>query len=190
MKKILSFYLLLIIFGFRTSDDCGGVLRWDNKILIDPEGLKLFNKKATASSIHSLVNIQRPANSELGKNRSATEKRKVLVIASLIGLGKEGDGDYHLILMSLDKKDSLIAEIPDPSCEKLKHFPGLRDLYEKARKFIEDNVDETPGDIHFLEQHVKLQITGILFFDKMAHGNGHAKNGIEIHPVFKISKAN
>jgi len=33
-----------------------------------------------------------------------------------------------------------------------------------------------------------VKVTGFLFFDKMAHGNGHARNGVEIHPVLKIWK--
>jgi len=51
-------------------------------------------------------------------------------------------------------------------------------------------VDATPGDIHFIPQPIKLKITGILFFDKKAHGNGHSRNDIEIHPVLGIRKAN
>jgi hypothetical protein len=61
--------------------------------------------------------------------------------------------------------------------------------YKAARKFIEDNIDETPGSIHYLDEAVKVKITGIVFFDKVAHGNGHALNGIEIHPVLNIVKA-
>jgi hypothetical protein len=30
-------------------------------------------------------------------------------------------------------------------------------------------------------------VVGMPFFDKKAHGNGAAKNGIEIHPVLGIS---
>ena len=37
---------------------------------------------------------------------------------------------------------------------------------------------------------LSVKVTGIIFFDKSGHGNGHAENGIEIHPIFEISKAN
>jgi hypothetical protein len=189
MKKLLLI-LLLPFFGFIAVDDCGGVYRWDYKILIDPLGANtVYNKTAVAKSIHSLVNITRPANSQLGNHRSIPEQQKVRATAFIVGLGKEDDGDYHLILTSLNSADSLIAEIPDPGCKKLKGFPGLLHDYTAARKFIEDNIDETPGSIHYLDEAVKVKITGVVFFDKTAHGNGHAHNGIEIHPVLKIVKA-
>lgn len=189
MNKIFFALLLLLLFAFRFPDDCGGTYRWDNKILIDTAGLKLFTKPATAAIIQELVTIPKPPQNQLGKNRSEPEKRKVTVTAFLIGLGEEADHDYHLILTSLDFKDSLIAEIPDPSCTKLAHFPGLKNNYNVARTFIIQNVEQSPGAIHYLNQAVKITITGVLFFDKKAHGNGHSRNDIEIHPVLKISKS-
>lgn len=101
-----------------------------------------------------------------------------MVTAWLIGLGEEeNDQDYHLILCSLNIKDSMIAEIPDPTCKKLENFIGLRERYTAAHDFITTEIDETPGDIHYLPAPVKVRVTGFLFFDKMAHGNGHARNG-------------
>jgi len=190
MNKLLIIFFSFLSFGFHVPDDCDGVYRWDNKILIDLPGLKIYKKKASATTIHNLNRVQKPAQSELGKNRSAKEQRKVTVTAWLVGLGKEGDGDYHLILSGLNLKDSLIAEIPDPTCPKLQHFKGLRDDYTLARTFIEENVDATPGAIHYLTEKKKVKVTGIVFFDKKAHGNGHAKNDIEIHPVLTIRNAN
>ena len=189
-KKIILFFLPLFFYSFyKLPDNCGGIYRWDNKILIDSVGLIVFTKNPVPASVHSLVIIPKPPNAQLGKNRSLPERRKVTVTVMLIGLGKETDHDYHLILASLNFKDSLIAEIPDPSCDKLAHFPGLRDKYEKARAFIEQEVDPTPGAIHFIPQPIKVKITGVLFFDKKAHGNGHSRNDIEIHPVLEIKKA-
>ena len=163
--------------------------RGDIKILIDPDGLTTYDKSAETTTVSDLTAIERPANSELGKNRSDPEKRKVTVTALLIGIGHEPDGDYHLIICSLNKKDSMIAEIPDPTVKKLKGFPGLRDDFTTARSFIENNVDETPGKIHYLENSVKVKITGVPFFDRIAHGSGRSTTGIEIHPVLKIRKA-
>jgi hypothetical protein len=179
--------LLLPFLSFTSAGDCGGIYRWDYKILIDPLGANtVYNKTAVSKTIHSLVSIQRPSNAQLGNHRSTPEQQKIKTTAYIVGLGKEDDGDYHLILTSLNGNDSLIAEIPDPSCKKIKGFPGLKKDYTAARKFIEDNIDNTPGNIHYLDEGVKVKITGVVFFDKMAHGNGHAPNGVEIHPVLKI----
>jgi hypothetical protein len=43
--------------------------------------------------------------------------------------------------------------------------------------------DQSPGSIHYLDEGANVKITGVVFFDKMAYGNGHATNKVEIHPV-------
>jgi hypothetical protein len=187
MKTLLLFFLLLPFFSFLPEAPCGGVYRWDYKILIDPLGANtVYKKTAVSRSVHSLVSLARPANAQLGNHRSLPEQQKIKTTAFIVGLGQEDDGDYHLILTSLDSQDSLIAEIPDPTCKKIKGFPGLKQDYTEARKFIDENIEDAPGAIHYLEEGVKVRITGVVFFDKAAHGNGHAPNGVEIHPVLKI----
>jgi hypothetical protein len=105
-------------------------------------------------------------------------------------LGSEDDRDYHLVLTNDTRTDSLIAEIPDSSCTKLDHFPALREKYGRAHAFVSEQI-ETPGSsVEELTTPVKVQVTGFLFFDKMAHGHGHAKNGIEIHPITAIKLVN
>jgi len=178
-----------LLLSFRDEPECNGVYRWDNKLLIDAVGLQVYKKKAVASSLRSVTHIARPAASALGSNRGSTEQRKVYFTAWLVGRGTEDDGDYHLILASPNFKDSMIAEIPSPNCAKLQHFPGLRDAFTNARRFVDDNTETRPQSVHFLTAPVKIKITGVLFFDKMAHGMGHARNGIELHPVLSIKKA-
>lgn len=187
MLKILGL-LLPMIAGVYTFD-CGGSYRWDNKIMIDAAGLKLFPKRSKPSTIHTIVNYARPPIEELRTNRGTIEQKKVTVTAWLVGLGKEdNDNDYHLILTSLNEEDSVIAEIPDPDCPKLEHFPGLKNKFTIAREFIQENVDASPGAVDYLPERIKVKVTGMLFFDRMAHGKGHAKNGVEIHPILKIVK--
>jgi len=65
-------------------------------------------------------------------------------------------------------------------------FKGYRTKYTAARKFVEDNIDMPASSVIELPQEVKVKVTGYLFFDKKAHGHGHAKNGIEIHPILEI----
>lgn len=187
MLKPLLPFVFMLLYGVHPTPECGGTLRWDNKILVDPKGLSLFSKTPKPSTIHTVVGYTRPPIEQLRTNRGAIESKKVTVTTWLIGLGEEdNDQDYHLILCSLNFKDSMIAEIPDPTCTKLENFIGLRQRYTAARDFITTEIDATPGDIHYLPAPVKVKVTGFLFFDRMAHGNGHARNGIEIHPVLKI----
>ena len=192
MRNLILWLSPILLFAFKPTDDCPSSYRWDNKIMIDAKGLSLFHKTPGSSTMNTVVHYTKPPNNQLGANRGSIESKKVTVTALLIGLGKERDQDYHLILCSTNHKDSMIAEIPDPDCPKLNDFIGLRERFSKARQFIKDNVDDTPGGIHYLpdDKVIKVKVTGMLFFDKKAHGNGHARNDIEIHPVLKIVKAN
>jgi hypothetical protein len=185
MPLIFAFYFLSSVFQ---QNDCGGIYRWDNKILIDPAGLKLFKKKASLTSMNALVNMQKPLPNQLGFKRPAAENKKITITAWITDLGMEDDHDYHLVLQSLDRKVSMIGEVPDPSCDKLVHFPGLRDKYQKARAFVDSAIQQPTGQIVPVNTPVKVRITGIVFFDKTGHGNGHADNSIEIHPILEIRK--
>lgn len=190
-KKISLLFLFITFLSFNSQSDCG-VYRWDYKILIDADGLLLLKAEAKTSSINKLTKIKRPPNSALKNQRADAENQKVIVTAIITAYGKEEDGDYHLVLQSPTTDSTLIAEIPDPNCDKLKGFPTLKKLYSKARSFIEANIGNVPSRVTDLDEseQIKVKVTGIPFFDKRAHGNGHAANGIEIHPILKITKAN
>lgn len=188
LKKIALFIFIIPAFAFSPTGDCGDY-RYDYKILIDDAGLTLFNKRGVKSSIGELVAIPRPSKEQMHNRRADQEKRIVTVTAFITACGKEDDRDYHLILKSLNGEETLIAEIPDPTCEKLKGFPGLREDFTAARSFVEQNIDSTPGAISPLSVPLKVVVKGAVFFDKTAHGNGHAPNGIEIHPILRIRKS-
>jgi hypothetical protein len=187
VKKLLLLLIILPLFSFRYYDDCG-VYRWDYKVLVDPTGWPLLNIATKYKTIYRLNRLTRPP--VLGNQRTPYEKWKVTVTAWVVMLGKEDDRDYHLVLTNTNRTDSLIAEIPDSSCQKLDHFPALRERYGLARTFVNENVDTPGSSVQELDSPIKVRVTGFLFFDKMAHGHGHAKNGIEIHPITKISLAN
>jgi hypothetical protein len=186
MMKPYLLLLLLPLFSFYSTNDCGK-LRWDYKILIDQKGLLLFNKAPQQASLKELDELDKPA--VLGNQRSDEENRKVMVTAFIVAIGKEPDRDYHLVLKTADGNTSLVAEIPDPTCSKLKGFPGLKSAYAAARKFVDDNIKKPTSSIKTLPHRVKVTITGIPFFDISDHGEGHSDNGVEIHPVLKIKKA-
>lgn len=187
MKRKL---LLTICFQICILYCSAQVYRWDVKILIDTAGHRIYKLKPKPETISNLADVnatKRPEKNELNKGKRAeTEKRKVTVTAYLIATGIEEDGDYHLVCKALYSKKTLIAEIPAPANKKLKDFPILKADYTKARNEINDKIGTPPHQVTNLTQKRKVRITGIIFFDKMAHGNGHAENGVEIHPVIKI----
>lgn len=159
--------------------------RWDYKLLIDAEGVKVFYYTAKESSITKLEAIARPTNVEL-HNRTEPEKQKVYVIATIVKTGLEKDRDYHIVLKS--GSETLISEIPDPTLDKLKGFPELIKAYANARSFIDTKVGVPPHSIKDVptDKQINVKVTGVVFFDKKGHGDGHSENGIEIHPVLEF----
>ncbi len=176
--------------SFTLNETLSGKYRWDIKLLIDTAGQRVLNLPSHQSSVHELVSIHRPSNDQLGEHRAEAEKKKITITAFIVESGKEDDGDFHLVLTDESNSDSLIAEIPDPSSPELQNFPEQKKEFNEARNFFLQHVEDHPGNIKPLPHHVKANITGVVFFDKMAHGNGHAKNGVEIHPILKIESTN
>jgi hypothetical protein len=191
MKRIL---ILVFYFQLCVLNSYAQVYRWDVKILVDTSGLRIYKQKAAPETISNLADVNatpRPDKDEMNKGKRAdSEKRKVTVTAYIIATGIEDDGDYHLVCKALNGKKTLIAEIPNPKTSKLKGFPGLKADYANARNEINSKIDTPSQQVKDLIKKRKVRITGVVFFDKMAHGNGHADNGVEIHPVLKIKVLN
>jgi hypothetical protein len=186
--KGLLFALFSLIFTLHCSAQ---VYRWDTKILIDSAGLRIYKHNAKPETISNLADgnaTVRPQKDEMNHGkRASAEKRKVTVTAYIIATGHEDDGDYHLVCQALFSNKTLIAEIPDPETIKLKGFPGLKTDYAKARNEIDSKIGVPPHQVTDLTKKHKVRITGVLFFDKIAHGKGHAENGAEIHAVTSIT---
>jgi hypothetical protein len=187
-KSIVCFIMIIGLSAFCPVEQ--GTYRWDYKILIDADGLKLFTAKASPSTIHDLEKLTRPAPADLKNQRAALENQKVTITGYIVDDGEEPDGDFHLVVQGSPASESLIVEIPDPNMPKLKGFPGLKSKYTAGRNFVTQNIDPHPSTIKPCPNgKVKVTITGIVFFDKIAHGDGHADNGVEIHPVLEIRAA-
>ena len=104
-------------------------------------------------------------------------------------MGVEADGDYHLVLQSPNGNKTLIEEIPDQAITKLKNQKDLKGKYLDARSFVNQQIGTPPKKVTALSNKVKVKITGVVFFDKVAHGSGHAENGVEIHRILSIEPA-
>jgi hypothetical protein len=81
----------------------------------------------------------------------------------LVALGKEKDGDYHLVLQDLHSPQTMIAEIPDPQFVHV--FPFLDSCFTAARMEIEEII-QAPGRIQALQSPLKIRVNGVIFFDK------------------------
>jgi hypothetical protein len=186
MRELLFVFLLPIILPAQ------GTYRWDVKLGIDTAGQRIYKKKyvaekETVQNLGSKTANPKPSNEERKNGlRADAEKRKVTVTGYVTDSGTEEDGDYHLVIKALSGSKTLIAEIPDPTTPKLKNFPGYKSDYKKARKEVDDKIGEPGSSVEPLDKKRKVKITGYVLFDKTAHGNGHANNDVEIHPVLEI----
>ena len=96
--------------------------------------------------------------------------------------GKEGDNDFHLVLT--DGGDSMIIEIPSP--DDCSEITSHQNQYRSARNEAETLFGKITGTgIHPVNPK-RVLVIGYGFFDKRGHGDGHAINGREIHPVLKL----
>jgi len=169
-----------------------GQYRWDVKLGIDTAGQRIYKKKfkaekETVQNLSSKTNNPKPSDEERKNGlRADAEKRKVTITGYVTDSGTEDDGDYHLVVKALSGSKTLIAEIPDPTQDKLRGFPGYKSDYKKARKTVDDNIGQPGGSVQPLEKKRKVKIIGYVYFDKHAHGNGHADNDVEVHPVLEI----
>ena len=197
-KLMLSFFLLLylvsalLVFSQHTRDPnkCG-TWRWDIKTLTDKEGPALLTRKPIQTSLDELVK-EKPPKVLYDNNRSdgllpryPTENLVVEIDAYVVKMKYEQDDhDLHLILRSVSSGETMVGEIPDPSCLTFDTFPALRNWFGKTREEgykIRDELKKT-------HMPVKVRIIGVPFWDG-AHSqrpSGASEYYREIHPVLRI----
>ena len=138
---------------------------------------------AQRASVRQLGKIARPAINTKIRN-SPAEFERFAVNAILLRWAMEDDNDLHLVLQDPnDASATMVAEIPNPACSSVAPSPEA-DLFAAARATVIAKLGATSKT--FRDVNMPVQIVGIAFFDKTAHGGGHAPNGIELHPVLTI----
>jgi hypothetical protein len=117
-----------------------------------------------------------PANNRV----SPYETTQWTLNATLTQYKSESDSDYHLILSDASG-NTLIAEIPSPSCVGggSPFGPGI----QNARNQFDAKYTATSS---FQTANVPVQIKGVGMFDFLHGQTGVAPNGIEIHAVLDI----
>jgi hypothetical protein len=154
-----------------------GVERWPVKTLTDSDRgrVRFLAHPARVGYLGSLA--PQPGGQS---TRSPLEQRVYHVNGVLTRVKRESDSDYHLVLA--DEGASLIAEMPYVGCDAGARF---RPSITGARAAL-DNILGGPVATSWRYPKLRVQITGVLFFD-FAHGQtGHAPNYVELHPVLGI----
>ena len=151
-----------------------GIERWPVKTLSDPDArhVDFAVRPATVRYLGSLR-----ANPGGQDSRGPLESRVFGVQARLIGVKRESDSDYHLILS--EGGATMIAEMPLASCTS-----GAQHRYamSTARAELERAVGGPVGE-SWIHPNLRVRIAGVLFFDDPHGQSGHARNYVELHPV-------
>jgi hypothetical protein len=158
-----------------------GVDRWPVKTLADPQArhLDLTPHPATVRYLGSL-----PASPGGEDSRGPLERRAFAVRARLVGVKRETDSDYHLILAAGGAR--MIAEMPLPACTRA--TAADRPAMTRTRAALDRAVGGPVGE-SWIYPNLRVRVVGVLFFD-VPHGqSGHARNYAELHPVigFRVS---
>lgn len=169
--------------GVRLS--CPGEYRWAVKTMGD-DAANDIRARARRTTIRALTRLARPGHVDTKIRNAPVELTRFTVEGLVVQWKQEDDQDLHLVLADPDHPTStLVAEIPNAQCATVRSSPEA-DLFERARATVIDALG-TPSNSRFKDGgHVRVRVSGVTFFDKIAHGEGHAPNGVELHPVLHI----
>jgi hypothetical protein len=151
-----------------------GIERWPVKTLSDP-GARQVDFAVRPATVRYLGSLR--ANPGGQDSRGPLESRVFGVQARLVGVKRESDSDYHLILS--EGGATIIAEMPLTACTS-----GAQHRYamSTARAELERAVGGRVGE-SWIHTTLPVHVAGVLFFD-FPHGqSGHARNYVELHPV-------
>jgi hypothetical protein len=156
-----------------------GVERWSVKTGTDTTASNidptLVDTTVTALATFS-VPASLPATSRIAPHEDTTYRLRNV---TLVSVKQEADGDYHLVLS--DGHQTMIAEIPSPSC--VGSTSPLRSKIQSARATL-DAAFHVSGSVTKIGHPVT--VSGVGFFDFKHGQNGVAPDGFELHPVLDI----
>jgi hypothetical protein len=160
-----------------------GVERWAVKTLQDPRA-RLISRRVSTTVI-ALRRLRPPAS--LSPTRiPGVETTIYTVTASLVAAKGEDDGDIHLVIADPRTNQTMIAELPSPSCDR--GAPPLRRQQMTQARAALVHACGAPSDSHFTlySRRALARIDGIGFWDYQHGQRGVAPNAIEIHPVLAL----
>ena len=163
---------------------CGvacGTERWLVKTLADPDRDQVA-QTPERTSVAALARLPRPAQLPEAARTAGAERKRFVVEAYLAGWDDERDRDIHLILADPDDQTvTLIAEIPDPECSGA-CASGFAQAYAEARSALEAGLARPNPE----DRPIRVEVTGVGFFDRNHGQTGAAPNFIELHPVLSL----
>jgi len=156
-----------------------GVERWSVKVLSDADASSV-NLVPVNTTVKDLIHISTPFP-DPNMPRQACEKQIYIVHCTVAEIKLESDGDYHL-LMQDSAGNTMIGEIPDPTCPSTTSSLYLGDI-TRCRKFIDSHYNVGTS---FQSVNKRFVITGVSFVDPPHGQSDAAPNNLEIHSILDI----
>jgi hypothetical protein len=127
-----------------------------------------------------------PSFSSKRIKRLPSEKQVYSVLCYVKFYQLETDNDYHLVCCDSNYNYKFIAEIPSPECQESR-ASGYAANYKAARLLLDSLYPLIHSGKHWTKYKFPLLITGVAFHDFVHGQTGHARKGIELHPVLFIT---
>ncbi|HXB39466.1 MAG TPA: T9SS type A sorting domain-containing protein [Bacteroidia bacterium] len=162
---------------------CGGVERWSVKVLTDA-AVNTINMTPINANVAYMVNIVTPSPSTTMPRYAGVEDKTYSVTCNITIKKVETDNDYHLVLS--DGTNTMIGEIPDPTCAAAASSAFVND-YIAARNFIDAHI--ASGNVSNVNLPPVI-VYGVAFVDPPHGQTGKAPNNLEIHPILNVQFAN
>jgi hypothetical protein len=156
-----------------------GTERWAVKTGTDPSAVFVNRSSSTATTLYALVHAHVTGSIPKRQRVQPWETTVWSVYVTLVKFRVEKDSDYHLVLR--DGAETMIAELPSPSCVK-STSAFLRAIRHARQQF--NAAYHVTKSWHTV--NVPLRIAGVGFLDNLHGQTGVAINGIELHPVTDV----
>jgi hypothetical protein len=170
---------------------CPGKWRWSVKTLTDTPDNSSVNFASRLKTIAELGGLAKPSvpiNSQTlhVPRQPGPEKKTNRVNAVLVKMKKESDGDIHLVVADPGPDGTrMVVEFPKPNCDPASTSVKRPEM-EAARKALTDHCGSAPSSFKNGMLEGTATVKGVGFFD-FKHAGDQAENGIELHPVVKLT---
>ena len=158
-----------------------GVERWSIKTGTDSQAPSINLSTYISSTIYNFRQSTAPSSLPANSRIAPRELNQYQLSGTLTKYIKEGDSDYHLVIVDGSGR-TMIIEIPAPNCVGAgsPFGPGI----SNARKQFDARFTATTS---FKTTSTAVTVRGIGFWDYLHGQTGAAPNGIEVHPVLNIT---
>jgi len=182
MFRRASLVSLVLLTSVSVALACG-TERWAVKTGADRDAgaVDLTSEETTIAELSDLHAPPKP-NTRGTTRFSPTEFKTFTISGILVGIKKEKDEDYHIVLQAPDDVEgTMVIESVSPNCTNGSLFTQE---IETVRQTIDKKIKGISGKMKTL--NLQVTVTGIGFFDPIHGQTGVAPNGVELHPILEI----